>query len=348
MGYTYHCGIDLGSRQSQIAVIDEEQRVLMNVKLSNRMSDITSRLAPYRAGIQVVVESTYNWYWLVDGLRAAEIPVTLAHTAGLAAISSAKVKTDRRDAVTLARLLRAGMIPSAYIYPSEHRPTRDLLRHRWDLVCMRATEYRRLRLLLNQHGICEVGLGDLKALDAEEVDSLLQHPLARTKANLELERVELFDRQIASVERELESLADDRPEYALLQEIPGIGRILAMTLLYEIGDISRFGDVRHFASYCRVVPGCADSSTTKRRGRNDKSGNPYLKWALTQAATKAVAHYPRYRTFFDRQMKSHGGRAKKIVAYSITAHLLARAVFHVLTHREPYNEDILFRNQPST
>ena len=279
MTYSFHFGIDLGSRQSQIAVIDSDQRVLMNVKLPNRLGDITTSLLPYRDKVQVVVESTFNWYWLVDGLQSAAIPVTLAHTAGLAAISSAKVKTDRRDAVTLARLLRAGMIPPAYIYPPEHRPTRDLLRHRWDLVAMRATEYRRLRLLLNQHGIWDIGLGDLKAVDEEEVNGLLHHPLVRAKACLELQRVELFDEQIASVEKQLEAVADTPDDYALLQSIPGIGRILAMTILYEVGETSRFADVRHFASYCRVVPGCADSSTMRRKGRNDKCpGLCPVKW----------------------------------------------------------------------
>ena len=346
MPYTFHCGIDLGSRQSQVAVLDEHQNVLLNAKLPNKLDEIRRILKPYEGRIQAVVESTYNWYWLVDGLQAAAIPVTLAHTAGLAAISSAKVKTDRRDAVTLARLLRAGMVPPAYIYPPEHRPIRDLLRHRWDLVAMRATEYRRLRLLLNQNGICEIALGDLKTLDEEEVNELVNHPLIRMKAMLEVERAAMFGQQIALVERQLEDLAEDRPEYSLLNTIPGIGRILGMTILYEVGDISRFEDHRKFSSYCRVVPGCADSSTMRRKGRNDKSGNPYLKWAFTQAAVKAVNSYPRFKTFFERQAKTHNGRAKKLIAYSITAHLIARATYHVLNAKEPYNEEILFKNQP--
>ena len=114
----------------------------------------------------------------------------------------------------------------------------------------------------------------------------------------------------------------------------------------EIGDINRFADVRHFSSYCRVVPGCADSCDARRRGRNDKSGNPYLKWAFTQAATKAVAHYPRFKQYFERHLRRHGGRAKKIVCYSITAHLLAKAVFHVLRTQEPISEEALFQHQP--
>lgn len=346
MSYAFHCGIDLGSRQSQVAVLDDNQAVILNVKLPNRLDEIRRLLKPYEGRVQAVVESTYNWYWLVDGLQAAAIPVTLAHTAGLAAISSAKVKTDRRDAVTLARLLRAGMVPSAYIYPPEHRPIRDLLRHRWDLVAMRATEYRRLRLLLNQHGICDIALGDLKALDEEEVHTLLNHPLVRMKAMLEVERAAMFTQQIALVERQLEEIAEDRPEYELLNTIPGIGRILSMTILYEVGDITRFEDHRKFCSYCRVVPGCADSSTMRRKGRNDKSGNPYLKWAFMQAAVHAVPFYPRFKAYFERQAKTHNGRAKKLIAYSITAHLIAKATYHILKANEPFREEILFKNQP--
>jgi len=346
MPASFHCGIDLGSKKTQVAIIDDEQRVLSNVRLDNDLIAIRKQLEPYRGRVQVVAEATFNWYWLIDGLQADGHPVTLAHTAGLAAISAAKVKTDRRDALTLARLLRAGMIPPAYIYPSEHRPTRDLLRHRWDLVAMRATEYRRIRNLLYQHGICDLGLADIKALDTEDVERLLQHPLTQAKALLELERIRLFTQQIEAVESELETVADPRPEFALLQQIPGVGTVLGLTILYEISDVSRFADVRHFASYCRVVPGCADSCESRRRGRNDKSGNPYLKWAFTQAATKAVAHYPRFKQYFERHLRRHGGRAKKIVCYAITAHLLAKAAFHILRTKEPFSEEALFRHQP--
>jgi transposase len=346
MAYTFHCGIDLGSKRSQIAIIDNEQRVILNEKLDNDLGAIRQRLSRFNGQVQAVVESTCNWYWLVDGLQEASIPVTLAHTARLAAISSAKVKTDRRDALTLAQLLRVGMIPPAYIYPADHRPTRDLVRHRWDLVSMRATEYRRIRQLLAQHGIWNVGLGDIKALDEEEVGSLLKHPLTQTKALLEKQRIALCSQQIALVEEQLEQVVSPRPEFDRLKEIPGIGTVLALTILSEIGDITRFQDVRHFSSYCRVVGGCANSSESQRRGRNDKSGNPYLKWAFTQAATKAVTHYPAFRQFFDRQLRRHGGRAKKLVCYSITAHLLAKAAFHVLKTGEPYSEEILFRHQP--
>jgi len=346
MPYTIHCGIDLGSKQTQVAIIDDEQRVLSNVRINNDLTAIRKQLDPYRGRVQVVAEATFNWYWLVDGLQADGHNIILAHTAGLAAISAAKVKTDRRDAITLARLLRAGMIPPAYIYPAEHRPVRDLLRHRWDLVAMRATEYRRIRNLLNQNGICEIGLADIKAMDEEDVGELLQHPLTQAKALLELERIALFTRQIAAVEDELEQAADPRPEFALLKDMPGIGTVLALTILYEIGDVARFEDVRHFSSYCRVVPGCADSCESHKRGRNDKSGNSYLKWAFTQAATRAVAHYPRFKTTFDRQLRRHGGRGKKVVCYSIIAHLLAKAAFHVLRTKEPYSEEILFRHQP--
>ena len=346
MAYSIHCGIDLGSKQTQVAIIDDEQHVLSNVRVNNDLPAIREQLEPYRGRVQVVAEATFNWYWLIDGLQSAGHPVILAHTAGLAAISAAKVKTDRRDALTLARLLRAGMIPTAYIYPAEHRPTRDLLRHRWDLVAMRATEYRRIRNLLYQNGICDLGLADIKALDEEEVERLLQHPLTQAKALLELERITLFSQQIAAVEAELEAVSDSRPEFALLKDMPGIGTVLALTIMHEIGDISRFADVRQFSSYCRVVPGCADSCASRKHGRNDKSGNPYLKWAFTQAATKAVAHYPRFKTFFERQLRRHGGRAKKIVCYAITAHLLAKAAFHVLRTREPFSEETLFKHQP--
>src|SRR5260370_39936419 len=130
----YRCGIDLGARDSQICVIDERVKIVWEQKVRNDIERITKLLEPFKANLQIVVESTFNWYWLVDGLQAAGFKVVLAHTLGLYLITKAKVKTDRRDAFSLGKLLLTAVIPKAYIYPPETRPVRDLLRRRPKLV----------------------------------------------------------------------------------------------------------------------------------------------------------------------------------------------------------------------
>ena len=143
----FYCGIDLSARTSQVCVIDENISVHVQKKVPNELHRITDLIEPYKGTLRTVVESTFNWYWLVDGLQEAGFEVCLAHPFGLCMITAAKVKTDRRDAFALAKLLRAGMIPEAYIYPKEHRPVRDLLRRRSRLVKLWAEEYGALRMM---------------------------------------------------------------------------------------------------------------------------------------------------------------------------------------------------------
>ncbi len=342
----HYCGIDLGKSTSHVCVIDDEQTVLYDRKLANEGPVIDAALAPFRTGLRVVVESTATWYWLVDRLRAQAIDVTLAHTFALHAITRAKVKTDRRDARTLARLLRSDMIPPAYIYPQERRPLRDALRRRWRLVQMRADEYRGLRMVLAQHGVHDVTLADIKSMTEDDIPAALAHPALRLHARQELQRIELFGQQIDELEREIGGHVDDSDDFKHLTQIPGIGFIIALTILCEIGDIGRFPDARHFSSYCRVVPGCADSGESKRRGRNAKAGNAYLKWAFSQAAVRAVQYDARFKAHFIKHAQRHVGRAQKIITYGVVAHRLALAVFHILKHRVPYQEDKLFTESP--
>ncbi|MBI5188889.1 MAG: transposase [Nitrospirae bacterium] len=137
----FYSGIDLGSRESHICVINEDDKKLVDMKVDNDLSTIEALLSPYKRRLQVVVESTFNWDWIVYGLQDRGYDVKLAHVLGLKAITWSKKKTDKWDAFILARLLRSRMIPEAYIYPKETRPLRELLRDRMRLSQKRASEY---------------------------------------------------------------------------------------------------------------------------------------------------------------------------------------------------------------
>lgn len=340
----FYCGIDLSATTSHLCVVDESLAIHLQQKVANDLPGIASLLLPFKPHLKIVVESTFNWYWLVDGLLALGFDVSLAHTLGLAMITQAKIKTDRRDAFTLAKLLRAGLIPKAYIYPPSTRPVRDLLRRRLKLVRLRADEYGSLRQLLLRQGILSSSRNHIKLADDEDLKEWFGNPLVVMSASHQIERIELLSRQIQELEQQILDSTRDKADYKRLLEISGIGRILALTILYEVGEISRFKGVRHFSSYCRLVPGVAQSGAVSRRGRSSKQGNAYLKSAFNQAAVAAVRSYPAIRRCFERHLQRHRGSARKLVAYNVIAHKLAQAAFHVLREGAGYREELLFGN----
>lgn len=338
----FYCGIDLSARDSHLCVVDDDLSIHLQMKAPNELPLISDLLLPFMPDLQIVVESTFNWYWLVDGLQSLGFDLCLAHTLGLSLITQAKVKTDRRDALTLAKLLRAGMMPKAYIYPATTRPARDLLRRRLKLVQLRAQEYGCLRQLLLREGILSRSRNELKLADDELLKAWFSHPLVVLTASHQLERIELLSEQIIELEQQILDLTRGKDDYRRLLKVAGVGRILALTILYEVGEISRFKGVRHFSSYCRLVPGVAQSGSVSRRGRSSKQGNRYLKSAFGQAAVAAVRCYPAIRRCYERHMARHRGGARKLVAYNVIAHKLAQAVYFVLKQGEDYREELLF------
>ena len=338
----FYCGIDLSARTSQVCVIDEGLSMVVQQKVPNELDRITDLIRPYKHNLQTVIESTFNWYWLVDGLQEAGYNVCLAHPLGLYMITGAKVKTDRRDAFALAKLLKAGVIPEAYIYPKEHRPVRDLLRRRGRLVRLRAEEYGSLRRMLLRYGILEHTRNGIRRTIEEDIELWFTDPVIQVHARQELRRIWLYTEQIRHLEQVIYRAAQDRPPYRRLTSVPGLGNILALTVLYETGDISRFKSARHFSSYCRLVPGIAQSGGSSRRGRGSKQGNHYLKWAFSQAAFYAVRYYPKIRRSYDRHLRRHRGRGAKSIAYNIIGHKLAQAVYHILRDGKEYREELLF------
>lgn len=338
----FYGGIDLGARYSQICVIDERIRKLVQKKVRNDWENIFPLLDPFKENLKLVVESTFNWYWLIDGLQDAGYDICLAHTLGLGMITKAKVKTDKRDAFTLAKLLKAEVIPESYIYPKEMRSIRDLLRRRLKLVNKRAEEFGFINRSFLGFGILDHTRKDVQRLTLDDIEKLEVDPMTKIHLSFQLDRIKLYTKQIKELEDKILSQVKDNKEFKLLLTLPGIGNILAMTIYYEVGDISRFRNSKHFASYCRVIPGVAQSGNSCRRGRGSKQGNHYLKWALSLGATYAVSNYPKIRKYFDRHLNRHVGRARKIITYNIIAHKLAQAVFHVMSKRIPYREELLF------
>lgn len=339
---TFYCGIDLHAKSSQICVIDEEGRKVDEANFKNDLSLILGFLEPFGKNTHIVIESTINWYWIVDGLKEAGYKVKLAHTLGLYMITGAKIKTDRRDAFKLAKLLRMGEIPEAYIYPKDKRPLRDLLRRRAGLVEERASCYSSLRMQFIRYNLNTMSLNTLKHFTPNDIEAMPLPLELKTYCQMVLERIDLLSEQIKNIDKYLKTVTLSDPNFKALLTIPGVHYVLALTIYYEVSDILRFKSAKHFASYCRLVPGISQSSDKVKRGKGVKQGNHYLKWAFTQAANMAVRYYPRLRKFRDKHANRRKGNAHTMVANCILAHKLATATFHMLREGTAFEESKLF------
>ncbi len=322
-----------------IAVFDEEDRLVYRRRLGNDLATILSALAPYQAALEgVVVESTYNWYWLVDGLMEAGYRVHLANTAAIVQYDGLKYTDDESDARWLAKLLRLGLLPEGYIYPKAERAVRDLLRKRSQLVRQRTSNLVSVQNLLARNRGQSLGATAIKRLSLDEVDRLLPetHLALAVKSNLNVMRA--VDAQIEGLEQVIKARIKPRPEFQPLLSVSGIGEILGWTILLETGAISRFAEVGHYASYCRCV-GSERLSNGKRKGRgNTKNGNRYLAWAFVEAAHFAVRYNPVIKRYYQRKRaRSHG-----IVAIKTVAHKLARACYYILRDQVPFDVNKAF------
>lgn len=333
---TLYCGIDLHSTNHVVVVIDEEDRRLVEKRLPNSLERTLAVLAPFRAELAgIAVESTFNWYWLVDGLMDAGFALHLVNTAAVRQYEGLKHTEDRYDAFHLAHLLRLGILPTGYIYPKERRAVRDLMRRRAGLVHAAARQLVSAQSQIWRDTGVRVSSNELRRADFEPP---LEAPLARLPATAALRVYHALREEIEALEAAALSAVRLEREFEVLTTIRGVGPILALTIMLETGDIRRFPSVGDYASYCRLV-GSEKLSNGKRKGTgNRKCGNKYLSWAYSEAAHFAVRWEPRARRFLQRKQAKTNG----IVAIRALAHKLARASYYMLKEQRPFDPERLF------
>jgi len=326
--------IDLHSTNNVTVLIDEEDKIVYEKRLPNDLALILKELSVYQSELEgIVVESTYNWYWLVDGLMAEGYKVHLANTAAIQQYEGLKYTDDHSDARWLAHLLRLGVLPEGYIYPRADRPVRDLLRKRSQMVRQRTTNLLSIQNLLTRNTGSSMKANQIKGLDVQQVDELLPNgDLAlAVKANLSV--IGSADEQTEILEHRVTELVKLRPQFRFLKTVPGIGEILALTIMLETGDIRRFASVGNFASYCRCV-GSQKISNGKKKGKgNTKNGNKYLAWAFVEAANFAIRFNSRIKSFYQRKK----AKTKGVVALKAVAHKLCRACYYIMRDQVPFN-----------
>jgi transposase len=330
---TLYCGIDLHSNNSVVAILDENDNTIYEKRLPNDLAIIVGVLRTYQAELAgCVVESTYNWYWLVDGLMDAGFQVHLAHTGAMPQYAGLKYSNDFSDARQLAHLLRLGILPTGYIYPKEERALRDLLRRRLLLVRQKTLHHLSLQSLIARHSGVRLSANALKKLESDQLATYLQAPIL-LGGQITHQARRWLDEAITQIERELQKQLTPREDYRLLQSIPGVGPALGSTIALETGTIQRFASPGHYTSYARCVKSEKLSNGKYKGQGNKKNGNKYLAWAFMEAAHYGAIWSPQIKRYYQRkQAKSHILIAKKAVANK-----LARACYHMLKRQEAFD-----------
>lgn len=326
--HVYYCGIDLHARSLYLCILDQEGNILVHRQLPCERDKLLSALAPYREDLVVAVECLFCWYWVADLCEEEAFAFVLGHALEMKAIHGGKSKNDRVDSYKIASLLRGGNLPYAYVYPREMRATRDLLRRRLFFSRKRGELFAHIQNTNTQYNLPALEERVRKTKDRGAVIEHFEDETVQMSVASDIALLGAYDEVINEMELFLrhEVSRHHRKSFYLLRSIPGIGEILAMTLVYEIDDIERFPRVQNFLSYARLVKGEHSSAGKKKKSAGAKMGNVHLKWALSEAAALFLRGNAIGQKFFARLERKHG----KGKALSILAAKLGRAVYYML------------------
>jgi transposase len=338
--HQFYCGIDLHSRQMYVCVMDQQGKIHLHRNIRNDAHYFLKLLDPFRCDVVVGSECIYNWYWLADLCAVQNIPFVLGHALYMRAIHGAKAKNDRIDSEKITLLLRAGMLPQAYVYPQKMRATRDLMRRRTYLVRIRADILSHIQLTNHQYNLPAFNKNLSKKHNrlglVEHFPSVpVQQSIKANESTIDhlqqtINQMELF---ISSQAKE-----HDPNAFRILRSTHGIGKVLSLTILYEIENIHRFPSVGDFLSYARLVK-CAKESAGKRYGScGKKIGNVHLKWAFSEAAVLFLRQNELAQKWYQKSQKKHG----KGKALSILAAKLGRCVYFMLKRQRSFDMNKFF------
>lgn len=331
-------GIDLHSNNSYVVIVDEEERVMYEKRLANDAQEILRALAPYQSGLEgLVVESTYNWYWLADALRAENYTVHLANPCAIQTYSGLKYSDDKSDARWLAKLLKLKILKTGYIYPKDQRPLREVLRRRLILV------HNQTRQLLSIQGLGARYLnqrwsGNQIKKASKEWFMAIPDPLIRQSINSHYRVLKCVQAEIERLEKIIQKELKPSDDFKRLKSLPGVGAILAMTILLETGEIKRFPSAGDYSSYCRTVKSIRLSNEKKKGENNRKNGNAYLGWAFIEAANVAVRVYKPITRYYQRKLQ----KQLRVVALKTIANKLSKASYFMLRDKVEFEMKKLF------
>ncbi len=337
-------GIDLHSNNNVVAIIDRDGKRITKKRLLNKLKLTLQFLEPYKDNIgPIAVESTFNWYWLGDGLMDADYDVRLAHPAKIKQYSGLKHTDDVDDAYYLAELLRLNILPEGHIYPQEERPLRDLNRKYRRLIEERTVHILALKSFLNRQYSIHIDSYSLKKLSEEDLREMVPDENRYLCALPHIKLINYLSEILVKLEKDILRQVKLKPPYKKLMTVPGIGKTLATSIALETGSIHRFPTHGDYVSYCRGVSSERFSNNKKKGGNNRKNGNAYLAWAYAEAAVKAKRYCPQAAKYFERKSK----KKNKAVAFKSLAAKIEKACYYMMLREEDYDVTRVFKYKPS-
>lgn len=335
---TLYGGADLHGNNVFLALCDASGKNIFKRRVKADLDAVNRAMEPYWLRLKIMaVESTFNWYWFVDGLREQGRDIRLANPAKMEQYAGIKNTDDDSDACWLAEQARLGILPECYVYPKEVRPMRDALRRRQLFVRQRTQSLLSLESFLARHGLDNPGAASIKAWTSQDVQSLKLEAFDQVQMSSLLKSVQQSDDLAHEVEHAVLAKAKKTRAFDQVQQVPGIGTVLGLTILLESGEFKRFPNAGHYASYCRAVKTQRLSNGKKKGSNNGKNGNPYLAWAFVEAASHAMRHYPKITAWYERKKR----RRNTAVAMKALACKLSKAVWHVMQGKD-FEEKMLF------
>jgi transposase len=334
--HPYYCGIDLHARLLYVCIIDDKNEILVHKKIKDSPEQLLVLLTPYLGNIVLGVECMHCWYWVSDLCRQHDIDFVLGHALYMKAIHGGKTKNDKIDSFKIAKLLRGGNFPLAYNYPNELRATRDLLRRRTKLVRFGADLKAHVSNTVSQYNYPAHSLNLRYPKSRAQMTNVFDDISVQRNIDIDLHIVGHIETELRQVEWFIEKQAKQHNarDYYLLKSIAGVGQILALTILYEIGDINRFDSVQKFASYSRLVKCKAESAGKTYGTQGNKIGNAHLKWAFSEMAVLYLRGNDKARAYLNQLQK----RMSKAKALSALAHKLGRCVYFMLKRQKAFDE----------
>lgn len=330
----FYVGMDLHSNNTCVVIMNEAGINVFQKKIPNELPQILSVLENFREEILCIVfESTYNWYWLGDGLMDADYNIKMANPAANKPYVGLKFTDDVSDAYHLADLARIGILKEGYIYPKEERPIRDLLRKRLGLVRMRTACILSLEGFYSRSTGGKISSNDIKKLKLNDPKRMFGSEFEIFNAQATLETIMFLGKKISEIEKKVLSVMKPKPEFQRLLTIPGIGNILGLTIALETGDIKRFKKVGNYSSYARCVKSIRKSNDKKKGENNRKNGNKYLAWAFTEVANQIRRYCPYAESYYQRK----SSKCKNVVAVKALSNKVSKFIYHILDKQTNYD-----------
>lgn len=336
---TLYGAIDLHSSNCYCGIIDEADRWVAHMRLKNSIEEVKDFFGGYKKELKgIAMESTYNGYWLMDGLMEDGYSVRLANPSKMGDYDGLKNPNDKTDTRWLAKMLRLGILPEGYIYPKKDRPMRDLLRRRTLFVNTRTKILNSMEHQFQTWLCAKIEKRRLVELTAAEIYRLFDQRHLSLAVRSGIEIIKTIDLQVAAIEKELFTRLKETDTVTRLRTLPGIDKIIGMTIVLEAGDMERFKSAGNYLSYCRLVEAVKTSNDKRKGAGNRKCGNSILRWAYAEAAVHAL-RYNRIRAYYQR-IKRKKGSPK---ALAIIASKIARISYKVMTDETfRYQEERLF------